>query len=642
VTASGELSLPVSPDVPAAPNGNGKHHGTEVNTLVDLYRHHQQRIYRYCLALLRNPDDAEDATQETFTRAAPFLPNLPGDLSAYLTTVARNICCDVVRARSRRSVPIETVPLADRAVSPERQSVDWDVVRRMWRQLSPSERLLFAYTFAGYKYEEIASRTGMSRPSVSVGLARARRRLRDLAAATGTLALLPAGIRRLVERFSRRANAAVASAQGQMVALVDQVGTIALSLFTGLFAAGTTAVVAAPALAPVAQHLTQNTHGSLPGAVSVSAEAPAAAATQLRGPSSSAPAAPVAQTPVIGAAAPLLPGGQATPADMTVTTMAVSPAFASDHTVFVGGPLYRDACTGYVACEGLFRSSDGGASWSRLSFETYEGGPVLLSPAYPSDPAVFVLGNAGLDESAKGDGSFSTVIPLATDVGFAPDAPPGAARIAAVIAGTRLALYDAGSGTTTQGPQLPIGFTATGVAYTSPTTLAVTGYQVVAPSQVAAFMTCTIGGSCSSPVTFTETDTVARLIPSPDVFTDHVVVAYGSRHLYVSRDGGLTFSSGWSAPGEGVHAASIGQGPAGLRIGLAMMTGPNGDVPAARMSDDLGQSFTSITGDIDATTIIEAVHVLPGGNIVAALAGDATHRFALRETTGNGHWTTPF
>jgi len=646
VTASGELSLPVSPDVPPAPNGNGKHHGTEVNTLVDLYRHHQQRIYRYCLALLRNPDDAEDATQETFTRAAPFLPNLPGDLSAYLTTVARNICCDVVRARSRRSVPIETVPLADRAVSPERQSVDWDVVRRMWRQLSPSERLLFAYTFAGYKYEEIASRTGMSRPSVSVGLARAWRRLRDLAAATGTLALLPAGIRRLVERMSRRANAAVASGQAQIAGLLDQVGTVAVSLVTGLFAVGTTATLATPALTPVAEHISQPGHMSQASDTAVAnAQASAPATTRVTSATPSAPAPPAAQPPLIGAAAPLLPGAEATPQDTAVTSMAVSPAFASDHTVFVAGPVFRGGCAGTPGCEALFRTSDGGASWTRLAFETYEGGAVLLTPAYPRDPALFVLDpGVGLYESPNADGTFTSVVPLASAAGFAPDAPAGAARIAAVVGGASLVIYDAGTKATTAGPQIPPGFTATSVVFSGHDSLVVAGLRyTTAPGTNAGIITCTIGGTCSAPTWLPADNPQATLLASPNVYVDHLVVAYSGEHAYTSRDGGALFSTSWTpSSGSMIQVGSVGQGPAGPRIALGLTTA-YGLVQNVDVSDDLGQSFASITGDLDATNMLDGIGVVAGGNILAGLSADAaTHRFALRETTGNGHWTTPF
>jgi len=646
VTVSGEMPLPVRPEQAALPGG--RHHGAgEVNTLVDLYRHHQQRIYRYCLALLRNPEDAEDATQETFTRAAPFLPNLPGDLSAYLTTVARNICCDVVRARSRRVVPIDNVPLADRAVSPERQSVDWDVVRRMWRQLSPSERLLFAYTFAGYKYEEIASRTGMSRPSVSVGLARARRRLRDLAAATGTLALLPPAIRRLVERISRRANSALASAQGTVLGLADQVGTIAVSLLSGLFAASATAAVAGPAMLPTAlrgQELSpraavvqMDRAGAASGAAHLS-EAPNAG----RSPAA-APATPPLST-LVGSAASALPGNKTTPSDVSATGVAVSPSYQTDHTIYVWGDV--NAPLNCLFCPELYRSTDAGGSWHRIGNGPFVGGTVFLPPTYPRDQAIFALSApTGLWESGSGDGNFTEVLPGAGAAAISPDSLPGGARIAAVVS-SRIVLYDAGTLTTSVAATLPAGFVGSSMVFATPTRLVVAGYQVGATangaSQTAAMVTCTVAGLCSLPSEFPDpTEYIATVAAAPSVFTDHQVALYTGRTLYLSRDAGLHFAPVWTPSSGFIRVLSMGPGPAGLRIvaGLDGVAGPATN--AVDVSDDLGQTFTSITGNLDARMPLISVNGYRDGSVLAALSVDSTGHFALRQSTGNGIWTKP-
>jgi RNA polymerase sigma factor (sigma-70 family) len=644
VTASGEMPLPVHPDPAGLPGG--KHHGAgEVNTLVDLYRHHQQRIYRYCLALLRNPDDAEDATQETFTRAAPFLPNLPGDLSAYLTTVARNICCDVVRARSRRVVPIDNVPLADRAVSPERQSVDWDVVRRMWRQLSPSERLLFAYTFAGYKYEEIASRTGMSRPSVSVGLARARRRLRDLAAATGTLVLLPPAIRRLVERISRRANSALASAQGTVLSLADQVGTIAVSLLTGLLAATTTAAVAGPAFLPTAQRVQAPSPRASVAQVD-RAGATSAAAHLSQAPNAGRPAAPApaasALSPLVRSAATALPGNQTAPSDVNAGGVTTSPSYQTDHTIYVWGDINDQASC--LFCPELFRTTDNGVSWTHLGTGPYVGGTILLPPTYPRDQAIFAISEpSGLWESSSGDGTFTQIVPGAFAAGISPDSQPGNARIAAVVSGT-VVLYEAGTQNRSVAAVLPANFVGTGVAFTAPNSLVVAGYQFAAagPSQIPAVVTCSVGGACSLPTQFLDPNQgIITVVPSPDVFSDHVVALYTGDTLLISRDGGSHFAVVWRPSSGSLKVVSIGQGPAGLRVVASRMDPASQVSEGVDVSEDLGQSFTSITGDLDASMPVLSLNAYPDGSILAGLSMDKTGHFGLRQTTGNGIWTKP-
>ena len=67
------------------------------------------KLYRYCYMKTRHPQAAEDITQETFLR---FLCTRDvGDMerhTAYLYTIARNLCVDFYRAR--QELPMEQVP----------------------------------------------------------------------------------------------------------------------------------------------------------------------------------------------------------------------------------------------------------------------------------------------------------------------------------------------------------------------------------------------------------------------------------------------------------------------------------------------------------------------------------------------------
>jgi RNA polymerase sigma factor (sigma-70 family) len=646
VAISGELPFPVE-TVNGGARDRGRGDTGQVNTLVDLYRRHQQRIYRYCLALLRNPDDAEDATQETFTRAAPFLPNLPGDLSAYLTTVARNICCDVVRARARRSVPIDNIPLADRKVSPERQSVDWDVVRRMWRQLSPAERQLFAYTFAGYKYEEIASRTGMSRPSVSVGLARARRRLRDLATATGTLALLPLGIRRMLERLARRTNATLSTAQATVAGLADQVGVVLAGLVSGLFVlSSTTPAQPAMAVASVARHGAGT--GPVVAGVQLGAQSAATGAVHL----ASGAQPPTrhragAATPQLPVPTSLVPGDGATPFDTGVFSVAASPNYPSDHTLFISGAIVRKGCLGQgPTCQGLFRSRDGGADWTRLTPPGYEEGPILLPPTFPTDPAIFMLvPGVGLEESADGGNTITGTIPGVTAASIAPWSPPGQDEIAA-LTGNSVAIYAAGATAPTSTAVLPAGFSAYGgqIAFTAPGSVAVAGTVPSAASGVVGAVTlCPLSGACAPPVLLPGSSSwPTALATSPKVASDHLVAALYGTGTYVSRDGGASFALALTPPTDAAfQTLSVGEGPSGPRIVVSSAWMVDQPV-VVWMSDTLGQSFTDITGNLGATSDLVGTAEYPDGTIVAALMADATNHFALRQSTGNATWIGTF
>jgi RNA polymerase sigma factor (sigma-70 family) len=617
-------------------------HTGEINTLVDIYGKHERRIYRYCLALLRNPDDAEDATQETFTRAAPFLPNLAGDLSAYLTTVARNICCDVVRARAKRPVPLDDVVLPDRSVSPERQSIDWDVVRRMWRQLSPSERLLFAYTFAGYRYEEIASRTGMSRPSVSVGLTRARRRLRDLATAIGALGALPLGLRRLLDRGARRANAAIASGQQLLASVAEQAASIAAGLLAGMVtlgAAGTASVAMPPALA-AADHEPGGAGSAGPATpVGRSSQMSRGLATRHVPVPTPAPSPTPTPAPLVTQAATLLPGGNATPDDIQPDSVTPSPGFTGDGIAFFTASDVA-ACPGGAGCPTLYRTGDGGATWTRVWSSTYRGGTVLLPPGFPADPTVFVLDlNAGLESGTMADPGPSPAVPGAVAAAIAPDSPAGHAHIAAATQAGTLLSYTAGDTAPSTGASLPAGVTPTGMVFTGPGQVLVAGFQVSGlplPSQQAVLVQCAVATSCGAPLVVAG-ETALSLAPGSG--EGGPVVAYSMQHAYLSTDGGASVRRIASAAGDRLlEALAVGSGPSGPRILLSDTDLATQRRIGVSYSDDLGASFTDATGNLAGVSGALLARVLPGGAMLVGLLTQRAH-FAMDLSSGNGTWT---
>ncbi len=69
---------------------------------VSVYRRYAQPVYRYCLARVGEPADAEDLLQQTFLRVVEALPawqdrGLP--FGAWLFRIARNVSIDAHRRR---------------------------------------------------------------------------------------------------------------------------------------------------------------------------------------------------------------------------------------------------------------------------------------------------------------------------------------------------------------------------------------------------------------------------------------------------------------------------------------------------------------------------------------------------------------
>jgi RNA polymerase sigma factor (sigma-70 family) len=66
-----------------------------------IYRRHHQELYRYCLAILNDPDDAEDALQATMVKALRALPGEEREitLKPWLFRIAHNEAISLIRAR---------------------------------------------------------------------------------------------------------------------------------------------------------------------------------------------------------------------------------------------------------------------------------------------------------------------------------------------------------------------------------------------------------------------------------------------------------------------------------------------------------------------------------------------------------------
>src|SRR4051794_9093948 len=80
--------------------------------LSELYRQYGGMIYARCRRFLGDDAAAEDATQETFLRAAVHLDRATGvrEAMAFIHRVATNYCLNELRNRKRRAEPRDELP----------------------------------------------------------------------------------------------------------------------------------------------------------------------------------------------------------------------------------------------------------------------------------------------------------------------------------------------------------------------------------------------------------------------------------------------------------------------------------------------------------------------------------------------------
>jgi RNA polymerase sigma-70 factor (ECF subfamily) len=158
-----------------------------------ILRDHRDRVYSHALHCLRDADDAEDVTQETFLRLWRTDPDVPADrMGAWLTRVVHNLCIDQARRRKTlrtyfgRPDPIALEQLAT-GPAPEEPSerIGTELIDAM-RTLSPETRsILLMHYEQGLKLREIAELIGANVNSLKVRIHRARKTLREVLTRAG-------------------------------------------------------------------------------------------------------------------------------------------------------------------------------------------------------------------------------------------------------------------------------------------------------------------------------------------------------------------------------------------------------------------------------------------------------------------------
>jgi RNA polymerase sigma factor (sigma-70 family) len=166
-----------------------------------LYDRHERRVYGFCMRMLGTPDEAGDATQETFVRLLRRLPALEGrdvNFIAYALTTARNACYDTIAARRKVEPVAEEIdrsttnrsPFGERASEPSEIEYDperaallaatREDVRAANARLPGRQREVLALReLEQLSYEQIGEVVGLNENAVAQLISRARMRLRE-------------------------------------------------------------------------------------------------------------------------------------------------------------------------------------------------------------------------------------------------------------------------------------------------------------------------------------------------------------------------------------------------------------------------------------------------------------------------------
>jgi RNA polymerase sigma-70 factor, ECF subfamily len=166
--------------------------------LVGLVESYQGPVYSVALAVMRNPADAADMTQETFVRLLRSIGTYRGDGTSFSSWVHRltvNVCLDTLRRRQRTPVQLASRLDTDERAERELPSIDvwaqpeWRVehgeavreVRTALAALTRPQRLaLTLHYFEDRPYDEIATAMGVPLNTVKSHILRGKERMARL------------------------------------------------------------------------------------------------------------------------------------------------------------------------------------------------------------------------------------------------------------------------------------------------------------------------------------------------------------------------------------------------------------------------------------------------------------------------------
>jgi len=153
-----------------------------------LYDQHVRRVYQVVYRLLGDPDQAEEATQDTFVKAFSRLGSFRGEssLGTWLHAIAVSMALTALRKKKRRL--LREADLEDATALPDtRREGDPDLRDRLRQAIDElPEKLrvtVVLHDIEGFTHGEIARMTGVPEGTCKTRLMGGRARLREALAA---------------------------------------------------------------------------------------------------------------------------------------------------------------------------------------------------------------------------------------------------------------------------------------------------------------------------------------------------------------------------------------------------------------------------------------------------------------------------
>ncbi|MBN1190286.1 MAG: RNA polymerase sigma factor [Dehalococcoidales bacterium] len=152
-----------------------------------LYDIYADRIYRHVYYRTSNVEDAQDLTQEVFTRAWKALPKYKKTRTPFLGwlfTISHNLVVDYYRTKKDHAYLDNEIMIEDRGKSPEHlldAEFTQQEIRRAILQLPGDQQQVIIMSFIeGFEYSEISAALNKSEGNIRVIMHRGLKKMRDI------------------------------------------------------------------------------------------------------------------------------------------------------------------------------------------------------------------------------------------------------------------------------------------------------------------------------------------------------------------------------------------------------------------------------------------------------------------------------
>lgn len=155
----------------------------ESRAFGELVQRYQHLVYTVCMRVLRNAEDAEEASQDAFVKAFRNLSGFTGGskFSTWLYTIAYRSAISRARQRRTNTDPLDELVHQPVAAAPSDGLHRTDVrhyLNQALEKLTPEESTILSLHYLDeLSVEEIVTITGLSASNVKVRLFRSRKRL---------------------------------------------------------------------------------------------------------------------------------------------------------------------------------------------------------------------------------------------------------------------------------------------------------------------------------------------------------------------------------------------------------------------------------------------------------------------------------